>query len=120
MSLAVNNASDEKEFTRRYTGLLDYYGLEMEKIQPEAPNENGDVEQSHGGSRKRWSKPCCCVAAGTSRAVKPMDDSCKSWWPLAMRAAASVWTRSCLGCGVCPSGDGRAINDFRCQWTGEA
>jgi hypothetical protein len=47
MSLAVNNASNEKEFTRRYTGLLDYYGLEMEKIQPEEPNENGDAEQSH-------------------------------------------------------------------------
>ena len=47
MSLAVNNASDEKEFTRRYTALLDYYGLEMEKIQAEEPNENGDAEQSH-------------------------------------------------------------------------
>ena len=47
MSLAVNNASNEKEFTQRYTGLLDYYGLEMEKIQPEEPNENGDAEQSH-------------------------------------------------------------------------
>jgi hypothetical protein len=47
MSLAVNNASSEKEFTRRYRGLLDYYGLEMEKIQPEEPNENGDAEQSH-------------------------------------------------------------------------
>ncbi len=47
MSLAVNNASSEKEFTRRYTGLLDYFGLEMEKIQPEEPNENGDVEPSH-------------------------------------------------------------------------
>ena len=47
MSLAVSNASSEKEFTRRYTGLLDYYGLEMEKIQPREANENGDVEQSH-------------------------------------------------------------------------
>lgn len=47
MSLAVNNASDEKEFTERYTGLLGYYGMEMEKIQPEEPNENGDAEQSH-------------------------------------------------------------------------
>ena len=47
MSLAVNNASTEKEFTRRYTGLLGYYGMEMEKIQPREPNENGDVEQSH-------------------------------------------------------------------------
>jgi len=47
MSLAVNNASNEKEFTDRYTGLLGYYGMEMEKIQPEEPNENGDAEQSH-------------------------------------------------------------------------
>jgi len=47
MSLAVNNASNEKEFTERYKGLLGYYGLEMEKIQPREPNENGDAEQSH-------------------------------------------------------------------------
>jgi hypothetical protein len=47
MSLAVNNGSDLKEFTQRYTSLLDYYAMEREKIQPEEPNENGDVEQSH-------------------------------------------------------------------------
>ena len=47
MSLAVNNGSNRKEFTERYTGLLGYYEMEMEKIQPEEPNENGDVEQSH-------------------------------------------------------------------------
>jgi hypothetical protein len=47
MSLAVNNGSDMKEFTERYTGLLSYYGMEMEKIQPREANENGDVEQSH-------------------------------------------------------------------------
>ena len=39
---------------------------------------------------------------------------------LAMRAAGSGWPRSCLGCGVCPRGDGRATSDFRCGWTGEA
>lgn len=47
MSLAVNNASDEREFTERYTALLDYYGIKGEKIQPEEPNENGDAEQAH-------------------------------------------------------------------------
>jgi hypothetical protein len=47
MSLAVNNGSDLKEFTARYAGLLGYYGMEMEKIQPAEANENGDVEQSH-------------------------------------------------------------------------
>ena len=41
MSLAVNNATSEKEFTQRYTALLEYYGMEMEKIQPDEPNENG-------------------------------------------------------------------------------
>ena len=41
MSLAVNNASNEKEFTGRYTALLGYYKMEMEKIQPEEANENG-------------------------------------------------------------------------------
>ena len=47
MSLAVNNASDGKEFTERYTGLLGYYRVQMEKIQAREPNENGDAEQSH-------------------------------------------------------------------------
>jgi hypothetical protein len=47
MSLAVNNGSNRKEFTERYAELLGYYEMEMEKIQPEEPNENGDVEQSH-------------------------------------------------------------------------
>ena len=43
----IANASSAKEFTQRYTGLLDYYGLAMEKIQAAEPNENGDAEQSH-------------------------------------------------------------------------
>ena len=52
MSLAVNNGSDMKEFTERYRGLLGYYEMEMEKIQPREPNENGDVEQSHRRFKK--------------------------------------------------------------------
>ena len=51
MSLAVNNLSDEKEFTHRYQGLMDHYGLAMEKTQAGKGNENGDVEASH-----RWFK----------------------------------------------------------------
>jgi DNA replication protein DnaC len=47
MSLAVNNATDEKEFTQRYQGLLGYYGVEAEKIQADEAHENGDAEQSH-------------------------------------------------------------------------
>jgi hypothetical protein len=47
MSLAVNNASESKEFTRRYHALMDHYGLEMEKINARQAHENGDAEQSH-------------------------------------------------------------------------
>lgn len=51
MSLAVNNASDKKEFTERYEALMTYYGMQGEKIQAGKANENGDVESSH-----RWLK----------------------------------------------------------------
>lgn len=47
MSLAVNNASDQKEFTRRYQSLMDYYQMAGEKIQAAHANENGDIEQRH-------------------------------------------------------------------------
>ena len=47
MSLAVNNASDEGEFTARYGALLRHYKMAGQKIQPRKANENGDVEQRH-------------------------------------------------------------------------
>lgn len=47
MSLAVNNASDQKEFTQRYQGLMNHYQMTGEKIQATHANENGDIEQRH-------------------------------------------------------------------------
>jgi hypothetical protein len=47
LSSAVNNMSNQEEFTRRYEALLKHYRLEGEHIQPRKANENGDVEQSH-------------------------------------------------------------------------
>ncbi|HSC01007.1 MAG TPA: IS21 family transposase [Burkholderiaceae bacterium] len=47
LSSAVNNISSTEEFTRRYEGLLSYYGLEPEKTNAGRANENGDVEQRH-------------------------------------------------------------------------
>jgi hypothetical protein len=47
MSTAVNNMSDEREFTARYEALLRHYRLEGRKIQAGKANENGDVEQRH-------------------------------------------------------------------------
>lgn len=47
LSAAVNNLSESREFTARYGGLMEYYGLEKEKIQARQAHENGDVESSH-------------------------------------------------------------------------
>lgn len=47
LSAAVQNLSDEKEFTRRYQSLLEHYSITGEKTNPNSPHENGDVEQSH-------------------------------------------------------------------------
>ena len=47
MSPAVNNASDEREFTTRYEALLRHYKMTGQKIQAGKANENGDVEQRH-------------------------------------------------------------------------
>ena len=47
LSAAVNNLSDEREFRQRYRDLLDYYGLEGQRINVRQPHENGDAESSH-------------------------------------------------------------------------
>jgi hypothetical protein len=47
LSTAVNNMSDEKEFTARYEALLRHYRMDGQKIQAGKANENGDVEQRH-------------------------------------------------------------------------
>jgi hypothetical protein len=47
MSLAVNNATDERDFTTRYEALMRHYKMTGQKIQTGRPNENGDVEQRH-------------------------------------------------------------------------
>jgi hypothetical protein len=47
MSTAVNNMSEEREFTTRYEALLRHYRMEGQKIQTGKANENGDVEQRH-------------------------------------------------------------------------
>jgi hypothetical protein len=44
---AVNNASDQREFTTRYEALLRHYKMTGQKIQAGKANENGDVEQRH-------------------------------------------------------------------------
>ena len=47
MSTAVNNMSDEREFTTRYEALLRHCRMEGQKIQAGKANENGDIEQRH-------------------------------------------------------------------------
>jgi hypothetical protein len=47
LGAAVANGSDMKQFTARYQGLLNHYGLAAEKTNPDSGHENGDVEQRH-------------------------------------------------------------------------
>lgn len=47
LSAAVQKPDNLEEFTQRYRALLNHYGLQGQKTQPESPNENGDVEQRH-------------------------------------------------------------------------
>ena len=47
LSTAVNNMSDQQEFTSRYEALLRHYRMEGQKIQAGKGNENGDIEQRH-------------------------------------------------------------------------
>jgi len=47
MSLAVNHATDEREFTARYEALMRHYRMTGQKIQTGRANENGDGEQRH-------------------------------------------------------------------------
>ena len=47
LSTAVRNLNSKQEFTNRYKGLLDHYGLNGQKTNIDSPNENGDIEQAH-------------------------------------------------------------------------
>lgn len=47
LTTAVHKMDHPQEFTQRYSGLLDHYGIKGQKIRVRKPNENGDVEQSH-------------------------------------------------------------------------
>lgn len=47
LSAAVNKPQNRDEFTRRYQGLLDHYGIAAQRTNPGRGNENGDIEQRH-------------------------------------------------------------------------
>jgi len=47
LSAAVHKDIHPENFTQRYQGLLDHYGMQGRRIQARAPHENGDVEQRH-------------------------------------------------------------------------
>ncbi|MBA4369844.1 MAG: IS21 family transposase [Desulfobacterium sp.] len=47
LTTAVNKPDHPEEFTRNYQDLLDHYGINGCKTNPDSPHENGDVEQRH-------------------------------------------------------------------------
>ena len=48
LSAAINNLSEDREFSARYRDLMDYYQVEPQRINVRKAHENGDVESSHG------------------------------------------------------------------------
>jgi hypothetical protein len=47
LTAAVHKDIHAENFTRRYRGLLDHYGMQGHRTNAGAPHENGDVEQRH-------------------------------------------------------------------------
>src|SRR5579883_45338 len=47
LSAAINNPSQQDEFTARYRGLLDHYRMTASHSAPGRGHENGDIEQAH-------------------------------------------------------------------------
>lgn len=47
LSAAVHRDLNPEEFTNRYQGLLNHYGLKGQKTRAASPHENGDIEQRH-------------------------------------------------------------------------
>ena len=47
LTAAVHKTKNPQEFTDRYNALLRHYRMDGKKTNPNSPNENGDVEQSH-------------------------------------------------------------------------
>ncbi|KKN06834.1 hypothetical protein LCGC14_1073240 [marine sediment metagenome] len=47
LTAAVHKDIHPENFTRRYRGLLDHYGMEGHRTNADSPHENGDVEQRH-------------------------------------------------------------------------
>lgn len=52
LSAAVNNLDDLKQWTQKYEGLMNHYGLRASHNTPGRGHENGDVEQSHNRFKK--------------------------------------------------------------------
>jgi hypothetical protein len=52
LTSAVQKLDHPDDFTRRYEGLLNHYGLQGRKTQPASPHENGDIEQRHHRYRR--------------------------------------------------------------------
>ncbi len=47
LSAAVQKLGQAEEFTARYKGLMNHYGMEAQKANTAKPQENGDIEQRH-------------------------------------------------------------------------
>ena len=67
LSAAFKNLAEEEDFTVRYTGLLDHYGMAGTRNNRGVSHENGSVESSHRYLKEAIEQARCCAATATSR-----------------------------------------------------
>ena len=76
MGLAVNNLSDQKEFTQRYQSLMAHCGLTMEKIKANQATRTATSSRATIASSKRWIRRSELRGTANSQIAKATIGSC--------------------------------------------
>jgi len=101
MSLAVNNGSDEREFTARYEALMRHYKMTGQKIRTGRPNENGDVEQRHYRLKRAVGQALMLRDSRDFGSIAPSPNT-KSFCVCCSRSSMPVVASGCGSrCSIC-------------------
>ena len=119
MTLAVHQDGNPERYTAQYQALMAALRRDGRGDQCRtAATRTATASRAIGASRRRWTRRCCCVAAGTSPAGR-------STWQFvrdvvarrnAGRAAKYQEELARLRCGRCRRGGWRRWNGSGCGW----
>lgn len=101
LSSAVNNLSEEREFSARYRGLMNHLGMLAEKIQARQAHENGDVESSHRHFKDTVDQALLLRGSREFAALKITSSSWASFCISSIPAASSGLRRNFRCCVHC-------------------